>query len=521
MRSPVANPGTGIGARPTARRGPIWFRTIFDFAQIDHTLWRMAGFDFDAAVVGGGSAGYAAARTLAAGGAKVAVIDGARELGGLCILRGCMPTKALLQAAELRHAFTAARDWGITIEGEPDFKGVPTPASVHINLKRLMARKNHLIQEFAKHRQRQLADGRFTVIRAHAKFFNPHTVVLSTGQTLSAAHFVIATGSQIAPPPFRALAGRHILDSDTSLSLTSLPEDLAVLGGGAVACEFAQIFARLGVPVSLVQRSAQLLRHFDADVAEELSKAFVREGIKVYKPAKIEHLGPLMGRFEIRLRIGDEVRLRDIYLKQIFNGLGRLPATDHLDLPRAGVELLPSGHIRTDLHQRTSVPNIFAAGDCAGPHEIVHVAIQQGETAARAILQTAGARPMDYRLLISVVFTDPQVAMVGLTEKAAASQGVPYRMAIYPFNDHGKSMILGAVEGFVKLLVAPGTGEILGAAAVGPQAGELIHEIVVAMAKFMTAAELAAIPHYHPTLAEIWTYPAEELAEKIAVESVG
>ena len=120
----------------------------------------MAGFDFDAAVVGGGSAGYAAARTLAAGGAKVAVIDGARELGGLCILRGCMPTKALLQAAELRHAFTAARDWGITIEGEPDFKGVPTPASVHINLKRLMARKNHLIQEFAKHRQRQLADGR-------------------------------------------------------------------------------------------------------------------------------------------------------------------------------------------------------------------------------------------------------------------------------------------------------------------------------------------------------------------------
>lgn len=476
----------------------------------------MAGYDFDAAVLGGGSAGYAAARTLAAGGAKVAVIDGARELGGLCILRGCMPTKALLHAAELRHAFTAAQQWGISVEGEPDYRGQPTAASIQVNLKRLMARKNLLIDGFAKYRQQQLADGRFTVLRAQSKFLDPHTVLLGNGETVSAAHFVIATGSQIAPPPFRALAGRQILDSDSALNLTSLPEDLAVLGGGAVGCEFAQIFARLGVTVSLVQRSPQLLRHFDADVAEELAKAFIGEGIRVYKPAKIEQLGPLMGRFEIRLRIGDEVRLRDIYLKQIFNGLGRLPATAHLDLPLAGVELLPSGHIRTDLHQRTSAPHIFAAGDCSGPHEIVHVAILQGETAARAILQTAGARPMDYRLLINVVFTDPQVAMVGLTEKAAAAEGVAYRVASYPFNDHGKSMIQGATEGFVKLLVAPESGEILGAAAVGPQAGELIHEIVVAMAKRMTAAELAEVPHYHPTLAEIWTYPAEELATSIA-----
>lgn len=479
----------------------------------------MSGFEFDAAILGGGSAGYAAARTLAAGGAKVAVIDGARELGGLCILRGCMPTKALLHAAELRHAFTAAQDWGITIEGEQDFKGAPTQANVYVNLKRLMARKNHLIQEFAKYRQRQLADGRFTVLRAHAKFVTPHTVQLSTGQVLSAAHFVIATGSQIAPPPFRALAGRQILDSDSALNLTSLPEDLAVLGGGAVACEFAQIFARLGVTVSLVQRSPQLLRHFDADVAEELAKAFVREGIRVFKPAKIEHLGPLMGRFEIRLRIGNEVRLRDIYLKQVFNGLGRLPSTGHLDIANAGVELLPSGHIRTDLRQRTSAAHIFAAGDCAGPHEVVHVAIQQGETAARTILQGDRAQPMDYRLMIQVVFTDPQVAMVGLSEKAAAAQGIAVRVVTYPFNDHGKSMILGAKEGFVKLLAAPESGEILGGAAVGPQAGELIHEVVVAMSQRMTVAQLAAVPHYHPTLAEIWTYPAEELAEKLAAES--
>lgn len=479
----------------------------------------MAGYDFDGVVVGGGSAGYAAARTLAAGGAKVAVIDGARELGGLCILRGCMPTKALLHAAELRHAFTAARDWGITIEGPPDYHGQPSPGSVRIDLKRLMGRKNALVADFAQYRQQQLADGRFTLVRSQARFLDPHTVALADGRRLTGAHFILATGSQVAPPPFRGLAGRPVLDSDTSLTLTSLPEDLAVLGGGAVACEFAQVFARLGVSVSLIQRSPQLLRHFDADVSAELSKAFEREGLRVYKPATIEHLGPLMGRFEIRVRVGEASRPRDLYFKQVFNGLGRLPNTAALDLDLAGVRRRPSGHVETDLHQRTSVPHIFAAGDCAGPHEIVHVAIQQGETAARTILDPARARPMDYRLLSSVVFTDPQVAMVGLTERAAQAEGIPHRVARYPFNDHGKSMILGAKEGFVKLLADPTTGEILGGAAVGPQAGELIHEIVVAMAGRMTAAQLAAIPHYHPTLAEIWTYPAEELAETPAPQA--
>ena len=488
---------------------------FLDFVRFSRTMEAMAGFDFDAIIVGGGSAGYASARTLAAGGVKAAVIDGAPELGGLCILRGCMPTKALLHAAELCHGVTAARAWGIEIQGEPGFRGDSTPGHVEVNLTRLMARKNELIANFAKYRQDQLADGRFTLVRAHAKFIDPHTVSLSTGAKLRAQYFIIATGSQITPPPFPGLGGRQILDSDSALKLTSLPTDLAVLGGGAVACEFAQIFRRLGVPVSLVQRSPQLLRDFDADVAEELAKAFEREGIRVYKPAKIEQIGPLMGRYEIRLRISGADRPRDIYFKQIFNGLGRTPSTSPLDLARAGVETLPSGHIQTDLHQRTSAPHIFAAGDCAAGQEIVHVAIQQGETAARTILQPATARPMDYRLRLSVVFTDPQVAMVGLTEKAAQAAGRAYLVATHPFNDHGKSMILGSQEGFVKLLAAPDSGEILGAAAVGPQAGELIHELVVAISQRMTVAAFAAVPHYHPTLAEIWTYPAEELAEKI------
>ncbi len=182
---------------------------------------------------------------------------------------------------------------------------------------------------------------------------------------------------------------------------------------------------------------------------------------------------------------------------------------------------------------QTSAPHIYAAGDCTGPHEIVHIAIQQGEIAARNIIGRAsvlasrnfaasssgsrGRSPhrMDYRLLISVVFTEPQVAFVGLTEKEAAARKIPFISASYPFNDHGKSLIMEAKDGFVKLLANPKSGEILGGSCVGPVGGELIHEIVAAMARRMTVHELAAMPHYHPTLAEIWTYPAEELAGKI------
>ena len=196
--------------------------------------------------------------------------------------------------------------------------------------------------------------------------------------------------------------------------------------------------------------------------------------------------------------------------------LGRVPNTASLGLDQAGVTTERGRIVANELMQ-TSAPHIYTAGDCTGPHEIVHLAVQQGEIAAHNIAQPGRPRRMDYRLLISVVFTEPQVAFVGLTEKEAKARGISFLAASYPFNDHGKSLIMEAKDGFVKLLADPKSGEILGGACVGPMGGELIHEIVAAMAKRMTVHELAAMPHYHPTLAEIWTYPAEELAGKFDV----
>lgn len=463
-----------------------------------------ASFDFDVVVIGAGSGGYAAARTASAAGLRVAVIEGGAEVGGLCILRGCMPTKALLYAAEVLHLSRHVGTWGMR------------PPRVEFDFAAVMARKNRLIREFASHRQQQLANARFKFIRAQARFTNAHTLALSAGGQISAAHFVISTGSIVAPPPLPELAKIDYLTSDDALTLTRLPKSLIVLGGGAVAVEFAQFFARLDVKVTVVQRGEHLLRDCDEDAARELEKVFRREGIDVFTGTNLTDAGH-DGDWKF-VSFTHRGQAQRVVAEEILFALGRVPNTTSLELANAGVAT-ERGRIMTNARMQTSAPHIYAAGDCAGPYEIVHLAVRQGEMAAHNIAFTGQPREMDYRLLTSVVFTEPQIACVGLTEKAARAGDVPYLAAGYPFNDHGKSMIMEALDGFVKLLANPATGEILGGACVGPMGGELIHEIVAAMHQRMTAQELATMPHYHPTLAEIWTYPAEELAEKVAANA--
>jgi pyruvate/2-oxoglutarate dehydrogenase complex dihydrolipoamide dehydrogenase (E3) component len=477
-------------------------------------------YDFDVVILGGGSAGYAAARTAAGAGLKTVVIEGGEEVGGLCILRGCMPTKALLYAAEVMHLASHAEPWGIR------------PGKVGFDFKKVMARKDMLIKDFADYRVEQLNNGKFEFIRANARFLDEHTVELTSplrasGHPLPAGrgegwgdgpqkwirakNFVIATGSSVAASPLPSLRETGYLTSDDALGLKRLPKSLIVLGGGPTACEFAQFFARFGVKVTLIQRSEHILKEFDADAAAEVEKVFRREGIKVFTGTKLvdtKRKGKLKS---VSFEHGGKTV--SVSAEEILFALGREPNTASLNLAKAGVKL-EGRRIIANEFMRTSAPHIYAGGDCTGPHEIVHIAVQQGEIAARNIANPNSAR-MDYRLLISVVFTEPQVAFVGLTEKEAEARGIPFRAASYPFNDHGKSLIMEAKDGFVKLLADPKTGEILGGACVGPVGGELIHEIVAAMAKRMTVQEVAVMPHYHPTLAEIWTYPAEELAEKV------
>ena len=432
------------------------------------------------------------------------VIEGGQEVGGLCILRGCMPTKALLYASDVLHLAQQGDTWGLKIP------------KVGFDLKKVIARKDLMIQDFASYRHEQLKSGKFKFIRAHAQFVDRHTLSLTNGETIKAKNFIISTGSTIAPSPLPQLKEIGCMTSDSALTLTKLPKSLIVLGGGPVAIEFAQFFARLGVKVTIIQRSEHLLRDFDVDASTEIEKVLRREKITIYSSTKLEAARKEGKLKSISFRQKD--KLLKVKAEEIFFGLGRVPNTATLNLESAEVEA-DFGRIITNHEMQTTTSNIYAAGDCTGPYEIVHIAIQQGETAAQNIINPQKKRTIDYRLLTSVVFTDPQVATVGLTEKQAIAQSVPYLVASYPFADHGKSLIMEAKDGFVKLLANPETGEIIGGACVGPMGGELIHEIIACMHKRMTVHELAAMPHYHPTLAEIWTYPAEELADKIPKRS--
>ena len=468
------------------------------------------------AIIGGGSGGYAAARTAANAGLKTVVIEGGEEVGGLCILRGCMPTKALLYAAEVKHLAEHAKTWGVRA------------GKISFDFANVMARKNAQIKDFADYRVQQLNAGKFKFIRANAKFLDPHTLELncnvrpvaepdraagSTLQLVTARNFVVATGSSVAPSPMPQLDKVGFITSDDALELKKLPKSLIILGGGAIACEFAQFFTRFGVKVTLVQRSKHILKEFDADAGIEIEKVFRREGIQIFTNTKIldaKQKGKLKS-----VSFVQNGKTISVSAEEILFALGRIPNTASLDLKNAGVKT-ENGYVIANDKMQTSAPHIFAAGDCTGPHEIVHIAVTQGEIAAHNIAQPKSPRKMDHQLLISIVFTEPQVAFVGLTEKAATARGIKFISASYPFNDHGKSLIMEARDGFVKLLCNPKSGEILGGECVGPSAGELIHEIVAAMAKRMTVHELAAMPHYHPTLAEIWTYPAEELAAKVS-----
>ena len=469
----------------------------------------MQRFDYDVAIIGGGSAGYAAARTTAGAGLKVVVIEGGEEVGGLCILRGCMPTKALLFMAYVAQMVKDAAPFGIRT------------GKFSIDFKKAMARKKAIIKEFADYRANQLNTGKFKFIRANAKFLDPHTVALTPftvhqkpapPATVTAKYFVIATGSSVAPMPLHALNKIGCLTSDTALQLKKLPKSMIVLGGGPTACEFAQFFARFGVQVTLVQRGPQVLRDFDTDAAAVVEKVFRREGIRVFTETKLVD-AKRQGKLKT-LVFEHKGKKVSHSAEQILFALGRIPNTASLDLGKAGVETKPDGMILVNEFMQTSASHIYTGGDCTGPYEIVHIAVQQGEISGRNILKARSAW-IHYQLLVSVVFTTPHAAYVGLTEKAAAARKIPYLAASYPFDDHGQSILMNQPDGFVKLLANPKTGEIIGGQCIGPLGGEIIHEIVAAMAKRMTVYELAAMPHYHPTLSEIWTYPAEELAEKI------
>ncbi len=464
----------------------------------------MKAFDF--VVIGGGSAGYAGARTAAALGLSTAIVEGADELGGLCILRGCMPSKALLESASRYRAIRQAADFGLS-------------AGPHaFDASKIIARKRRLIADFAGYRSGQLRDGRFELFRGSAEVTGPNSLVVcrpdGSREEMTARTLLIATGSAQSLPPVPGLAGSLPLTSDDILDRPTIPDSLIVLGGGPVALEMASYASAFGSKVTVIQRSAQILRGCDRDAADALADGLRADGIDIFTSTQIVEVRNQGGLRRVVFRHeGTEVEVTGA---EILNALGR-----HAVLPEGVDVAREADKIAVNPAQQTSCPHVFAAGDVCSPLEVVHIAIQQGEVAARnaARFLRGDSEPleeMDYRLKVFAVFTEPGFSCAGHSEDELREKNIPFLCAKYPFDDHGKSLVMGETHGFVKILAHKTTGEILGASVVGPEAAELIHEIVVAMRFRATAGDLATTPHYHPTLSEIWTYPAEEIADALS-----
>jgi len=312
------------------------------------------------------------------------------------------------------------------------------------------------------------------------------------------------------------------IDSDAALELQQLPKSLIVLGGGYVACELGQFFARMGVKTTIVLRSPHLLSGEDHDIGESLTEYFRAEGIEVHTGTQIVRAST-RGGSKIAHVVHEGVE-GEIEADEFLYCLGRVPNFEGLGLNVAGVPCHNITGIETDGTMQTCNPDFYAIGDVAGKHMLVHVAIYEGEVAARNALRQpdSKAEKADYTLMAAhTVFSDPQVAVTGKTERELQSEGVAYVKGTYDFSEHGKAQCIGKTKGFVKILAAADGGKILGAAVLGPHGSDLIHELIVAMRYDATVSQFMCIPHLHPTLAEIWTYPAEECAAKLEMAGPG
>jgi pyruvate/2-oxoglutarate dehydrogenase complex dihydrolipoamide dehydrogenase (E3) component len=459
-----------------------------------------SGYDYDFCVIGAGSAGYAAATIARALGKRVVIAESTAPLAGLCILRGCMPSKTLLRSAEIAHLVADAPQFGIE------------PGGVRVDVPAVMARKRRIIKEFADYRTLDIDN--FPLLRGTVAFTGPDSLMV--GRTaVRAQKYLVATGSVINVPEIQGLSDAGYVTSDDVLEWDSLPGSVVVLGGGLVACELAQYLARLGVKVTMLQRSLSLLSGEDPDVGFALLRALVEEGLEIRTGVTLVRVSKEHGRKRVHFESDGMAGTAEG--DEIFVALGRRANVEGLELAAAGVEFDRRG-IHVDASLRTSNPDVYAAGDVIKDStQLVHVAVNEGQTAARNAL-TGEHRSIDYALQgARAVFTDPQVAIAGLTERECKQRAIPYSVARFPFDDLGKAIAIGATKGFVKMLAAP-DGAILGVAIVGADASDFIHESIALLYFKANVRDVMAMPHLHPTLAEILTYPAEELCERLEHE---
>ena len=443
----------------------------------------------DVVIIGSGPGGYVAAIRAAQLGGKVTLVE-KKELGGTCLNWGCIPTKALLRGVELLESLEGSRDFGIQV-GE-----------VSVDFSRLLARKDRAVKTLVSGVAGLMKANGIEVVKGHAQFLSPQEIEVAEEQggkvTYRARKIILATGSLSADLPVSGAQGPGVIDSNGALELTQVPESMVIIGAGPIGLEFGTIFAALGSRVTILEMMDQILPNEDPEVASALEKSLRRLKIQTLTNCRVQEIceGSEGKRKVVARTEKGEVAWE---AERVLLAVGRKANWEGLGLPEAGVRFHKKG-IEVNEKMETNIPGIYAIGDVTGQVLLAHFAMAQGTVAAENALGHEAR--MDCRVVPRCVYTLPEVASVGMTEKEAQEAGYKLKVGRFPFAGNGKATIIGERTGWVKILAEAQYGEILGVHIFGPHATDLIGEAVMAMRLEGTAADMARAIHPHPTLTE-------------------
>ncbi|HZJ27529.1 MAG TPA: dihydrolipoyl dehydrogenase [Acidimicrobiia bacterium] len=442
---------------------------------------------FDVVIVGGGPGGYAAALYGAAAGLHVAMIE-AERVGGTCLHRGCIPAKELLQTAEVLRTVGSAKDFGVDA-GEPS-----------LDLTVSQARKHQVIDKLTRGLETLLKGRKVTVIPGTANVVDAGArhVRVSDGSELRGDALILATGSVPRALPGIDFDGHQVLSSDDVLEISEVPARVAIIGGGAIGCEFASLLADYGSEVTLVEALPRLLVGVDPDAARVVERSFKRRGITIHTGAKVRGVDPGP---EATLRFEIDTGGTQLAVDRVIVSVGRRPRSEGIGLEESGIAL-DRGSIVVDDHLRTSIDGVYAVGDVVPTPQLAHVAFSEAIVAIRTILGEPVA-PIAYDRVPWGIYCHPEVAFCGLTEEDATERGYDVVTKTERFGGNSRAMIMGEADGLVKI-VTERDGPILGVHIVGPWATELLAEGYLAVNWEATPADLAPLIHPHPTLGEVF-----------------
>jgi len=438
----------------------------------------------DIVVLGGGPGGYSAALFAHNFGLSVALVTDER-VGGTCLLRGCIPAKQWLQIAEVYDSIRHASDFGVN---------VPEP---ELDWTAALARKDKTVDALVRGVAGLLKKRNVEVVTGRGRLEGPNAVVVSTGddeRRLEGRNVIIATGSHSRSLPTYPIDGNRIVTSDHALDWPARPERVAIIGGGVIGCEFASLLADLGSEVHVIELLPQIVPGSDSDTARLLEREMTRKGVRFYLERSVE--APKIGPSSVVVPFGNEQVEVDVVLVAV----GRGPNTKDVGLETADIKIERS-FIEVNLNTMEAAPGVYAVGDIvAGTPQLAHVGFAEGISAVTHIA-TGVPAPVNYQAIPRVTYTHPEFAEVGLTEAQAIEQGVEVQVTTHGFGGVGRAIIIGENRGSVKVVAAK-NGAILGASVVGPQAGELIHELMYSVGWEAYPSEAAAFIHAHPTLSE-------------------